>query len=821
MRKSEIFGTCSIAAIVAFATNATAQSGQDAENLNNQQTQLEERLDGEGQNAEDEETKLKQVIVTARRREETLTSVPVAVTAFTIDEIERANLVNLAGIGDIAPNVIISNFRANGGGSIAIRGISSPATALGFEQAVSVSIDGVQTSSGFLAQLGFFDVQQVEVLKGPQALLFGKNSPAGVISLSTAQPTDTFEASLNGSYEFIADEMIVDGVVSGPITDKLSARLALRGRHMKGWLYNDARPIADNPFIAGPDEGLPGAHDSRVGDEEFIGRVTLAYEPTENIDLNLKVTHNRARNDGGGLASQNIGPCVDNQPRVYGVADPYGECEPDDRLTNGDTFPAAAHPAGPADGQATGELDATLAVLQGSVDLGSFAITSITGYSGLDTYTFGSFDQTTLAQVVVLEDDVHRALSQEIRLETQFDGPLNFMAGGYYQSKYIKTNFAIKLNDAFYNPATDLYYSVLQYGSIDGDTVSVFAQGLYDITDHIELAAGARWTREEKVLKDFIYYGNPSAAFQAGNRFDDTFKDENVSPEVTLSWRPTSEMTVFAAYRTGYKSGGYNLTSPIQANTTIGDIDFGSEKAEGFEIGAKGFLLDGRLFFDTNAYAYTFSDLQVNAYDPARIAYTVSNAAEIEQKGVEFQANFDATDNLRLTGNIAYNHNRFTDFEGQCYSYTFPAGDTTSPAPPNCSFIPGTRTLQQDFKDRAPARSPDWTGKFGAVYTRRIGPGLELELHSDAIYSDSYYAAETAAPSTFQEEFWRLNAGINLISSDRGWSIGLSGRNLTDEYYLLFASDRTGGVSAPLTVGEQRGVVSRGRQIVLQAGYQF
>lgn len=808
MRKVGFLATCSLASLLTLGMSqaALAQSENNSEEANDSGSRF---------------SRSDEIVVTARRREEGLASVPVAVTAFTKPELERANLVSLASIGDLVPNVIISNYGANGGGSIAIRGISSPATSLGFEQAVSVSIDGVQTSTGFLAQLGFFDVEQVEVLKGPQALLFGKNSPAGVISLTTAQPTEEFEMSLTGSYEFIADETMLDGVISGPLTDKLSARLAVRGRHMEGWLKNDARPIADNPFIPGPDAGLPGAHDSRVGDEEILGRLTLVYEPTDAINFNLKITHDRARGDGGGLASQNIGPCTDGRPRIYGVVDPYGDCTPDNHLTNGDTFPAAAQPGGPEDGEATGKLDATTVVLNSSLDMGAVVLKSITGYTDLDTYTFGSFDQTTLAQVAVLENNTHRAFSQEVRLESQFNGRFNFMLGGYYQTKEITTDYRIKLNDAFYNPSTGIYYSVLQEGVIDGETLSIFSQAIFDVTGNIELAGGARWTHEEKTVNDFIYYGNPSPPFQAGRRLDDTYKDNNVSPEVTLSWHPTSETTLFAAYRTGYKSGGYNLTTPIQVSTTIADIDFESEEAEGFEAGFKGYAYDGRLYFDLNAYAYTFSDLQVNAYDPARIAYTVSNAAEIKQKGVELQAVFDVTNNLRLTGNIGYNHNRFAEFSGQCYSYTYPAGDTASPAPPNCSFIPGTRTLEQDFEGRPPARSPDWTGKFGALYNAPVSANVDMEIYGDAIYSGSYYAAETAAPSTFQKDFWRLNAGINFVNADSGWSIGLTARNLTNEYYLLFASDRTGGVSVPLTIGEQRGVVSRGRQIVLQAGYSF
>ena len=174
------------------------------------------------------------IVVTARGRAETLNDVPVVVSVVGSDQIQRTNATDLVKIAELTPTVIVGAYKSNGGGSIAIRGISSPANQAGFEQAVSVAVDGVQTSDGRVAQLGFFDVDQVEILKGPQALFFGKNSPAGVISVRTKDPTRDFELSGRVGYEFVGDEIVSDFAVSGPLSDSFGARVAVRYRCDRG-----------------------------------------------------------------------------------------------------------------------------------------------------------------------------------------------------------------------------------------------------------------------------------------------------------------------------------------------------------------------------------------------------------------------------------------------------------------------------------------------------------------------------------------------------------------------------------------------------------
>jgi outer membrane receptor protein involved in Fe transport len=779
-----------------------------------------------------------EIVVTARRRSETLISVPVTVSVVGQQQLISNNANDLSKIGELTPTVIVGAYKSNGGGSIAIRGISSPANQAGFEQAVSVAIDGVQTSDGRIAQLGTFDLDQVEVLKGPQALLFGKNNTAGVISIKTADPTDHLEVTGRAAYEFVGREVTTEAAVSGPVFDGLGARLAVRYRNLDGWLRNTAQPIA-NPFYSaatGAPAGaaqLPGTTDTRPGDEEVLARLTLKAQIAPNVTARSKTFYGHDSDAGPGTATQNIGPCAGPNPRMYGIADPAADCAVDNRTTIGN-LPAAISQTmrgGTADGSPYGKLTVFTQLVELGWKPGKIAIDSTTGYNYTKYRFFSGLDQTSYSQLAFFDEQRAEQFSQELRFTSDFGGVFNFMAGGFYQTTRLHDNNDTKLRDSNYNAAANRYSSYEDFSLQTGNTLSGFAQLLVKPVPTIEIAGGARYTQERKTFDKQNLYGIGTFATQAtlypgsgqAGVLHGHFADHNVSPEATITWRPTSELTLYAAYRTGFKSGGFGLTTPLQTGTRIGDADFTSEKAHGFEGGIKGVAFNGRVRFSLNAFDYRFTDLQVNTYDPSRVAYTINNAGEVRQHGAEAELNWQAADILRLHGAVAWTHNRFHNFVGQCYGYTFATGTTraTAAPPPNCSFVNATAlTLQQDFEGRAPARSPDWAGNGGVELSLPIG-GYKAVAGVDGYYSSGYFAAETMAYTTYQSAFWRLNANLRVAPVGDRFSIGVVGRNLTNKYYLLYAADRTGGTSVPGVIGEQRGVVARGREVAIQLTGKF
>jgi len=831
-RKANLLASAAIfMAPLVLSTQAAAQSGS----THNESERSHDSASGKPATNE--------IVVTARLREESLMEVPVSVTALSAEKLAQYKAADLTDIGSLVPNVIVGDYKINGGGSISIRGISSPATQIGFEQPVSVSIDGVQTSAGRVAMLGFFDLKSVEVMRGPQALLFGKNSPAGVISVASAGATDVLELGGSLGYEFAGREMVAEGYVSGPLTDSLGGRLAVKYRDMGGWLHNNARPIA-NPYYDPNDMTLPadvailpGRHSKRIKEDELMGRLTLEFDNGGPFSATAKFFAIRYNGDGAGAFAQNIGPCAeDGLPRSYGNADPYGDCKADDQTSYGDIPDnvAQAMPRGGDSGRARDTMKAYIGSLNLQYDLGDLIVTSVTGYVQHKYFYLSALDQTVYGGLIVLEDNKLESISQELRLASDFEGSLNFLIGGYYQdSDDDLYNNVLVTPYVFYELAGNGRYDAYEkVADLSSKTLSAFGQVIFDITDNLELAGGVRYTHEKRETRNQNLYGfgpfntgstifrgssDPTPGILAGS-----FSDENFSPEVTLTYRPSPELTTWLAYKTGFKSGGFALTSPMQVSANLGDIDFDSETVQGGEAGLRGDF--GKLRFSATAFYYDFKDLQANVYNPVEVRYVINNAGKLKQRGLEFDAQYDVATGLELHGAFAYVHNRYSGYVGQCYSYTYAAGTdpAAAVAPAGCEFLdPGNSlALQQDFEGKAPARSPDFTASFGASYEVDLTNDLVFGLSADAYYSDSYNASDALSPGALQKSFWRYNAGLRLGAYDKKWELALIGKNLTNKHYVLFASDRTGGATLP-GPGEQRGAVARGREVTAQVSFKF
>jgi outer membrane receptor protein involved in Fe transport len=694
----------------------------------------------------------------------------------------------------------------------------------------------VQTSNGRISNLGFFDIAQVDIMRGPQALFFGKNSPAGVIAVRSNGPTNSFQASIGGAYEFVGREKYVDGTVSGPITDNLGFRVAVRYRDLEGWIFNDARPIANPFFMPGVYPAdlaqLPGAPHRRSGDHEIMGRVTLEYKPTDNITNTLKVFHDHYYDENPGIHVQNIGPCTGPFPRVNRIADPFGDCRADNHASVSDAPVSVAQGVLSSDGtgRTYGRQNYDAVSNRLAIDFGKATLISQSGYLRLKGHAQYPSDFSSYAQAFSAEDQRETELSQELRLVTDLGGPINFTGGFYYQKTKRDRTSGGSQGNTNYNPTNgffDFQRNVVQW---KGRTLSGFGQVRWNIVPEVELAAGARYTNERKRffsqnlygfgpfdVRTFVYPGETTPGIIHTRR-----KETNWSPEVTLTWHPTPDYTLYAAYKNGFKSGGF-LAPLLTATTLATDFSFGPEKVRGGEIGAKATLLDRRLFVAATAFAYDYKDLQVNIFDAARLTYFVQNAGKVVQRGVELEGTYRVTDQLNLRGAVSYVHNRFRDYVGQCYAYTFPTGATraTATPPPGCEFATTTTLiLQQNNNGRAPARSPDWSGTAGFDYTLPLD-SVKLILSGDTAYSGQYNASDSFSPAAVQDSFWRFNASLGIASLDDHWSTTLVGRNLSNKYYVTYAADRSLGGGLPGFPSEQRGTVARGREVLLQLRYNF
>ncbi len=749
------------------------------------------------------------IVVTARKRAETLVDVPVAITAVGAAEVARYAATDLSRIGQLVPQVIIARSSGAGSGaSFIIRGVGSSQGDTGIEQTVTLNLDGVQLSRGRAIGQGFFDVRQVEVLKGPQALFFGKNSPGGVISVTSAGPTDEFEGFVRGGYEFRTDERFLEGAVSGPVTDTLGMRLALRGSDSEGYIRNLARPGVASPFF--PGVAMPGAINTRQSaTNELMGRLTVAYTPVDNFDATLKV-FGAKRNENGLALAENIG-CVD-KPKVLGVTDPTGDCKLDGRRSVSALPEELAQNVPRAgNGEMYSKNKFLLTSLTANYQVSDITITSVTGYydykfTALDEFSFSAPGGlwTTFAEK-------YRSFSQELRAVTDFDSPINFAFGGLYETVKRRNDVANMQLNRPVDPVSGNRLISENLVHNKGETLSFFGQAILDITETVELAGGVRWTQEDKSTRMQNNYVHPTANLvnplnrrPQGLWLNSDYKDENWSPEVTLSWHPTDRSTLYVAYKTGYKSGGFSTPQGgIPGSWNELTPVFGAETAEGAEIGAKAELFDRAVKLNLALYRYTFDDLQQTSFNAVTFLYSIRNAAKARTSGVELDGSWRVSPYVSLRGSVAYNRAKYLNFP-------------LSPCWTGQSAAQGCSGGVQDLSGEALARAPRWNLAGGVSYDLPVGSGLMIGLTADANYTSGYWLQETQNPSAWQKGFARIDASARLYDEDEKWELALIGRNLTNKWYATASTDKPLGA-----VGEVSAATGRPREVLLQFMHRF
>jgi outer membrane receptor protein involved in Fe transport len=750
---------------------------------------------------------LDEVVVTARKREESLDRVPVAVSVISQAQLRNNLTSDLTQVAELAPQVSMSQGGSGTGGVITVRGISSGSNDAGLDQSVAIEVDGIPISRGQILSASTFDLKQVQILEGPQALFFGKNSPAGVISLRSADPTNKLEAYATAGYEFEADERFTEAAISGPLTDTFKARLAVHASSMNGWLHNVATPLTD--FID-PTVTDPGATQGNWGPDQrrYAGRLTLAWTPTEDFDAAFKLTLNSEKMNGGNGNSEPF--CTGNttQPVLLtAVPLPGADCQKNQVVAISADAPAYAvnFPYGNG-GVPYFRSNFTLASLNLNQRFEGVTLTSTTGYYN-QTVTQGDVsDWSPYATIYFAGRESYTLYTQELRANTDLSGPLNFMGGLYYE--HFDRPF-FNAPDLFhtFNPIAQNYTTTSMQSSSHGQYYSAFAQARWNIIPSLELAAGARYGHDQKRSSIQNIDNNPGfpGLYPSGQVLESNYSDSNVSPEVTLSWHPESDQTLYAAYKTGYKSGGISNAFLVYANATPQNVQFRPEKSRGGEIGYKATMLDRRLRFNLTAYHYNYDDLQVVSYDAQTINFSIGNAASARIQGVEGEFDWLALQDLTFLGNVGFNHARYQSYpNAQCF-----AGQT---AAQGCN----PATSEQDLSGKPLLRAPNLTYSLGAEYKLHFASHWSATFSLQGTWSDSYQTASDYSPGGFQDSYWLLNAAVRAAYDDK-YEIAFLGRDLTNSYYTL----NTVGWSGSSNPNQYAGFFNRPRELVLQVTARF
>lgn len=763
------------------------------------------------------------IIVTARRRNETSIAVPVVLTAVGGEEMTRRAISSADGVARLVPGLTISVGQGTTqGGTIALRGVAGPDTNPFGDQSVSFNIDGVQIAKSSVRRLAFMDMEQVEVLKGPQALFFGKNSPGGIISIRTADPTSSFAAKASVGYEFNAHEWRGEGFVSGPLTDTLGARVAFYGSKMRG----DVKSLV-------PDDSLyPRFHKYGPHSRDFAVRGTLKFEPNEALTARLKVTYGKVKGAGPAENSQVVF-CPLGVSQLEGIV---SDCKADGYDNRTDNIGTVFTPFDPAygDGHTYMKSDQFLTGLELNYAASdSIDITSVTGlyksnFKAVEHYTrypvvpilaFGF--SYGLPQLPAAYWYHNREFSQELRVNTSFDGPVNVTAGGIYTNTKASTG-----GTAFINATTP--FEVQDYDIYHkGSSYSMFGQVRFQATPQLELTAGGRYSHEEKripLARNDLTSSTASPLPVTLPRDKVTFND--FSPEFTISYRPSDRLTVFGSYKRGFLSGGFN---GVPAYPGV-DAGYGPQKIRGFEAGIKALLLDGTLRANLSVYDYKVPGLQITAFDAAGIVGSLRNAGGARTKGVEFDLNYrPPIDGLTLRGAIAYNHGRYTEYYGPCYNGQSQGQGCNFRALGNGQARPiltGELGNVQDLAGRQMVNAPDWSWNLGANYETPINSSLKFGVSADANFASSVPTDAYLSPGGRSPKRTLIDATARIGAVDDSWELALIGRNLTKKYYwasaqqLAYTAGATGGVTPGLPA-DYYARLNRGQEIMLRATIAF
>ena len=710
---------------------------------------------------------LEEVIVTARQQAEGLQDVPVTIAAMTEEDLDRYNITNLVDAAKMVPNMVIAQGGSGNGSSLRLRGIGSSSISAAFDHSVAINLDGVVVNRGRFIHNSYMDMSQLEVLKGPQSLYFGKSATAGVVSIMTNDPGDEFEFQLSGGVETEYDGTFYEMVISGPLTDTLGARLAIGGSKNDELFENYS---AEND----PNAAINGA-EKYYGDESTNMRLTLVWEPTDNFKARLKYNYSEFDNDGAGTAyTEEVCPEGAHQPTLavgmlfQGV---------DDCKINGNTSKIglnpllrAGLPQGYDDGQPGLEQETDFVSLQMDWDFHeNYTLTAISGFVDLehwelDDYSYGA------GVFGGLHNNLYESFSQEIRVASSLDGALNFQAGLFWQNieqEFDAYQYAANIGLLAPDPITGWGYDYNKHHFLDTDVFSAFVAFYWDVNEKTEITFGARYTDEEKEGRIEIPYVHLflQGAFSAPPVIDGLeFEDDNISPELAINYYLTDDISVFAAYKEGFKSGGVDNSALPTASLSPPDGDFSflvyeSEESDGFEVGMKANLLNDAMRLNATAFSYEYSDLQVQLFNSTAIQFSTFNASALETQGIEFDMLWQ------------------TDVEGLSIRSAWAWTDTTYSE----DFINATG---ENLKGEDGAGSADITGYLGFTLDRGLGDNWRYSLSADARYTGDYAWTATLNPFE-QDDFWVWDAAISIYSSDDRHQISLIGRNIGDEYYIV------------------------------------
>ena len=656
--------------------------------------------------AEARDGQLEDIVVTATRREERLQDIPVTVTALTAETLSASGVDQMRSLTEVVP--AYTGGRNISSHNPAIRGIGSIGVSAGDESNIATYIDGVYQPDAYSNFIELVEVERVEVLRGPQGTVFGRNATGGLINVITPDPSFQTRGRVAARYGRTRNDA-ADYDLRAYITTGLTNQIAV---DFAG-LYRE-----NEDYI---EDLVRGGH---IGGSRIINlRSKLLFRPTENANIIL------------------TGEYFDRRSEETAV-------QPFENNTAGRTYPGVILPTGPWQASLTEEpaLDAERynVSLRTEFEFEGVDLETTTGYMDSTVYQLSDSDATNIFLAQVPVTTKVESFSQEIRLLSNGDGPLNWIVGAY--AFWLDASQDIDVQNAR-GPGTPVVHTRLQ-PELETTSYAGFAEGTYEITESLFLTAGGRYTDEKREFRQRVN-GNQlpfGTAKKSFNKF--TYR-------LAVRYEIADNANIFASYGTGFKSGVFNSvgTSPIATDP---------ENVKAAEVGIKADPLPW-LRTNLSIYHYDYEDLQAQARDAGGALYVLQNAADAEIYGGELEITAAATPDLNLRAAAAYTHGEYS---------RFPAAQTFVPLPTG-----GNSVQPNDVAGKQIVRAPRYTFNVGGDWSHDLAGGrLTLAgnvFHSARVYYDflNLFA---------QKSYTLVNGELSWRSPDERWRLSLFATNITN-----------------------------------------
>lgn len=666
------------------------------------------------------EATVEAVIVTAAKREQNVQDVPISMNVTSQDQLEAFNTADLKALSMTIPSMMV--LRTNSVNTITLRGFGSGPNNPATDQTVALYNDGIYAGRARQFMAPYFDVARIEVLRGPQGALLGKNTAAGAVSIVSNTPTDTFRAGATGSYLFDRKGVDLFGFVSGPITDTLKGRLAVKYINDEGWVRNTAT----------------GNKDPRQ--DFFNVRGMLTWDATENLEVVAKFQYDDDKVDGRAMAGFPGNLSKDQAVRLVKATSGFAGKDDHD-------YQKGYH----------GAITATL-------KLGELTLVSVSGYEEFDADSWAAASHADPVTFSTNFFEDFQQYSQEIRLLSPAGGTFEWIVGAYADTSLHGVDNTIRYAGRFL--VFNLDGQMTSFFRQESDTLSAFATGTWRFAENARLIAGARWTsirREGSYVFGRDFGQNFVGAVPVGP-FRSKLKETPFDPSVTLQYDATRDIMVYASFSEGSKGGTFQGAN---RSVTAATFALKPENSRNYEVGAKVRAFDW-LTFDASVYRLEFKDLQTGQYVSGVLL--TKNAGAARSQGVEIVSAADFG-KLRLDVSGAYNDAKFTDYPGAaCTQAQISAGCVNGVTPVNAA-------------GRRFAFVPKWSGRVQGTYVQPIGDKLKATFTAAAYFSSSYFV-DSGTFNPFigvQDSYEKIDLRAELSDIDDRWSIAIIGKNVGDE----------------------------------------